>query len=314
MDFKKTLFDNPLSLGFSKALSKRIDKNKGGFILAYHQIKLDLFKAHLDAFRPRQVVSLDEIVRRKKEGRSTKGLFAITVDDCYESTLPDLCGYCAEKQIPITFYAPMDFLNGKPMPNMLLKNIIENLPGQKIETSVGISDFKEPEKVQAFYKRMHHSIYVEKENAYIDEMKSILEQLIEKKVITAAQAEKYDKPVSLEFIAEKSKNELLSFQSHSITHQPVVALTPEELEKELIESKEKLNAITNKPVNHFCYPYGGLSNIGTAAQQIVAKHYDSAVTMIKGRLDVAEDLYMLPRIDLYNKDSKGRALLKTIVK
>ncbi len=314
MDYKHLLFDNAASIGIGKILARQTDQKHGGFILAYHQINAHLFRSHIDIFKPSQIISLDEIVQRKKAGKTTKGLYAITVDDCYQSTLPDLCSHCSDKQIPITFFAPIDFLKGKPLPGMLLKNIIQYIPGQRIKTNEGETDFASPDHVNALYKRLHNLIYTEKEIIYMDEIHQIIRQLIDNKTVSEELIFQYDQPVSIDFIAKQSKNELLSFQSHSITHQPVIALSENELTKELTESKEILESITNTKVNHFCYPYGGIQNIGTNAQKIVAKHYDSAVTMIKGRLDSAKDPFMLPRIDLYNKDSKGRALLKSIKK
>ena len=50
--------------------------------------------------------------------------------------------------------------------------------------------------------------------------------------------------------------ELVAFGSHSVTHTRFAALTAEERERELVESKSYLERILKQPVTLFSYPYG----------------------------------------------------------
>jgi peptidoglycan/xylan/chitin deacetylase (PgdA/CDA1 family) len=306
------LLDNLITIPLLKLASSIYNSRNGGFILCYHQIESALFEKHLDVLSNYIVVSLSEMVERKKKSKSTKGLLVITVDDCYENTLSKLSEVCVTHQIPITFYAPVDFINGRPLRPFVLKNIVSSLVGSSITLNGNTITFDSLKKVKEFHSDQHANMYYKKEEAYMPIWESVIDQLIHQKKATAEDFLSHAKPVSWEYIKEKSKYEVLSFQSHGISHQPVSELSSKELEGECLDSKLFIENITNKKVNHFCYPYGSKRQIGNKAQKIIAKHFDSAVTMVRGRLDKANDNYMLPRIPLYDIDSGGRALLKTL--
>jgi peptidoglycan/xylan/chitin deacetylase (PgdA/CDA1 family) len=161
---------------------------------------------------------------------------------------------------------------------------------------------------------LHNSMYYNSESVYSTEWNQIMDQLVSNYGINRSEFALHHPPVDWDFITQRSKNDLLSFQSHGISHQPVVALSEKELRNELLESKTKIFERTQKEVSHFCYPYGGKNNIGSTAGNIVKDYYKSAVTMERGRIDGDMSPYFLPRIPLYEIDSVGRTLLKTLTK
>ena len=68
------------------------------------------------------------------------------------------------------------------------------------------------------------------------------------------------------------KNQLISFQSHGVTHSAVSSLNEEEIELEMINSKKIIESHTNKKVHSFCYPYGSKESIGDIAPKVAAEH------------------------------------------
>ena len=64
------------------------------------------------------------------------------------------------------------------------------------------------------------------------------------------------KPISWIEVEELSKNNLISFQSHGVTHSAVSSLSEKEIEFEMTKSKKIIESHTNKKVHSFCYPYG----------------------------------------------------------
>tara|TARA_Y100000590_G_scaffold261313_1_gene293389 strand:- start:1617 stop:2342 length:726 start_codon:yes stop_codon:yes gene_type:complete len=120
------------------------------------------------------------------------------------------------------------------------------------------------------------------------------------------------KPISWSEVEELSKNQLISFQSHGVTHSAVSSLNEEEIELEMTKSKKIIESHTNKKVHSFCYPYGSKESIGNMAPKVAAKHFSSAVTLIHGRLK-KNDLFYLPRIGLYKEDLRSLARLKTLI-
>jgi peptidoglycan/xylan/chitin deacetylase (PgdA/CDA1 family) len=63
------------------------------------------------------------------------------------------------------------------------------------------------------------------------------------------------------FLDEAQLRELaaggISIQSHSVTHRPLSELDDAEIRFELTESRRRLEAITGRPVRHFCVPRAG---------------------------------------------------------
>jgi peptidoglycan/xylan/chitin deacetylase (PgdA/CDA1 family) len=64
--------------------------------------------------------------------------------------------------------------------------------------------------------------------------------------------------------------------------------------KQIAKSKTNLQTLLNKPVNHFCYPYGRFDERhSTMAKQAT---YETATTTARGRVQSATNVLTLPRI------------------
>jgi peptidoglycan/xylan/chitin deacetylase (PgdA/CDA1 family) len=96
-----------------------------------------------------------------------------------------------------------------------------------------------------------------------------------------------------------------------VSHTALAALPPSALDQELAASRHAIAAHTGRPCRHFCYPYGGSSSIGTAAPVAVARHYRSATTMARGRLQ-RHALELLPRVPVYPHDDADLVRLKIL--
>ncbi len=239
------LFKNFCSLpllipGVFNFIDSVFKKKSDGFICCWHDLSAEIFQNQVEALLPNKPIPLDELIERFKSGKSTSGCFALTFDDGVGSTVRNISKKCIEKNWPVTFYLPTQYLDGGTLP-------------------------------------------------YQD-----------------------SKPISWTEVEELSKNKLISFQSHGVTHSAVSSLNEEEIEFEMIKSKKIIESHTNKKVHSFCYPYGSKKSIGNIAPKIAAKHFISAVTLIHGRLQ-NKDLFYLPRIGLYKEDLRSLARLKTLI-
>ena len=95
--------------------------------------------------------------------------------------------------------------------------------------------------------------------------------------------------------------------SHTITHPHLPDLTDGELERELAESRELIEAELDRPCRYIAYPYGEHDpRVRTA---VSAAGYEAAFALGDGAQ--LGDRFALPRIDLYRNDHLLRATLKT---
>ena len=83
----------------------------GGFVLAFHEIPPARVAEFVDCLEPSKVVSLTELVQRTKAGKSTSGLFAITIDDGVGENVRALSRLFIACEWPATFYLPTDYLD-----------------------------------------------------------------------------------------------------------------------------------------------------------------------------------------------------------
>ena len=234
-------------------LRQNLGRINGGYILAYHHIAPDLFIEQINVLHPDIIVPLDELINRKVNNQSTKGLFAITVDDGYNNTIPRLCDICIEKGWPITFYPLIDFLDGKIMIWLLLQNLKKILKGHTISIAGKQKDFKKRKILEATFDQLQLKIYTLQKKEYMHIIDSIIESIIDNNI--AQMDELYNQPKSItwDFVEEKSKNELISFQSHGVTHMPVIALSNEKIEKECVKSKKRISDVTGKKSKPFLF-------------------------------------------------------------
>jgi peptidoglycan/xylan/chitin deacetylase (PgdA/CDA1 family) len=96
--------------------------------------------------------------------------------------------------------------------------------------------------------------------------------------------------------------------SHTRTHPHLPRLSDEELELELRESRDVLEAELGRPCRFLAYPYGEEdARVRRAAQ---AADYEAAFAIQSDERDV--DRYALPRVALFRSDANPlRAALKT---
>src|SRR5689334_15760487 len=82
-----------------------------GFVLAFHEIPPQRLAELVESLPPARPVHLSEIVHRSKEGLSTSGLFAITVDDGVGDNVRWLSEMFRARNWPATFYLPSRYLD-----------------------------------------------------------------------------------------------------------------------------------------------------------------------------------------------------------
>lgn len=90
----------------------------------------------------------------------------------------------------------------------------------------------------------------------------------------------------------------ISFGSHTLSHAHLIKLRPEEIEKELKESKRLIEVKLGVPCQHFACPWGRRDvDFDPAVTTPIAQRsgYHSFATTNRGKMQRGDDLYMLRR-------------------
>ena len=90
--------------------------------------------------------------------------------------------------------------------------------------------------------------------------------------------------------------------SHGVTHSRLTALTHQEQEKELVESKKKLEEIVGHPITLFTYPFGKKGDFSSYTVQILRDvGYIRAATTLTGQIHIGNvDYFRVPRWNVGN--------------
>ena len=97
--------------------------------------------------------------------------------------------------------------------------------------------------------------------------------------------------------------ELIELGSHTLNHPRLSKIPSIEQEKEILESKSKLESVINRPVDGFAYPFGDEKSFTKETTNLVKKsgfHY--ACANIHERVTNHSDIFALPRYVVRNWD------------
>ena len=92
----------------------------------------------------------------------------------------------------------------------------------------------------------------------------------------------------------------ITIGSHTLTHPRLPECRPEEMSREIAESKARLEDILSHPVEHFAYPYGLYNDMAHA--QVEQAGYHSACSTRSGFNNTETDRYELRRIEVFGSD------------
>ena len=96
--------------------------------------------------------------------------------------------------------------------------------------------------------------------------------------------------------------------SHSVTHSQLTKISTRQVDAELRDSADQLEAAGLPRPRVFAYPHGAWN--GTAAAAAAAVGYGAAFTVDQGRIEPGSNRYALPRIEVLASDSHRSLRLK----
>lgn len=109
-------------------------------------------------------------------------------------------------------------------------------------------------------------------------------------------------------ILEMQSSGLIEFGSHTLSHVNLSKIDDVQLEKELIESKNEIEKITNKECEAFAYPYGKFDDKIVNAVKIA--QYKNATVVKRGLFEQNDDMFTIKRVGILGTESFVDFLLK----
>ena len=102
----------------------------------------------------------------------------------------------------------------------------------------------------------------------------------------------------------------MSIESHTATHESLTDLTDEQLKKELVESKQRIETELNTKVNFLAYPTGAY-NLHIAGL-VKEAGYKAAFTVKYGNVDGASNLYAVERVPIFHTENTMKSFVERL--
>lgn len=282
-----------------------------GFVLAFHDIRAERLAELVESLMPGEIVPLTELVDRSKSGKSTSGLFAITVDDGIGETVRNLARLFQERSWPATFYISTSYVDGGAgMTFQWWRNLVPFLPHRKLTLEDREIDLSQPGAIERLSREMERMWHSERPEAYLELTMGLVELIVREQDLCLDDI-RPPEPITWAEVTKLSRDPSISFESHGVSHTAMSALTDEELVAELKFSRDRIADCADRACRHLAYPFGSDLSIGRRAVRMAQLYYDSAVTMSLGNVDAANP-WLLPRIPLYKENANWLARLKLL--
>ncbi|MFA6476205.1 MAG: polysaccharide deacetylase family protein [Candidatus Paceibacterota bacterium] len=105
-----------------------------------------------------------------------------------------------------------------------------------------------------------------------------------------------------------SNHPLIEIGAHTVNHPSLAGLEPGEQQKEILNSKKKLEGITGKEIKTFAYPFGGIYDFSEATKKIVRESGFDFAYSNTGLLAIkTKNGFGIPRINIREITPQGLA-------
>jgi peptidoglycan/xylan/chitin deacetylase (PgdA/CDA1 family) len=246
-----------------------VSQQPNGF---YPEIALQVFERHMQhVAKNYKVLPLTEIAERLRDGRSLAGCMAITFDDGYLDNYSLAYPVLRKYSLPATVFLTTGCIDSGEAPwFIMVRHAFKESKKDQIRVSFGarpvvLSMRTIQERYQVSERVMKHL----KESAN-DERLDFLDELWDSLEVGSFEALRgmmlgWDK-------VREMGTQGIAFGAHTVTHPILSRVSSEMAEREIGESKGRIEAETGKPVTAVAYPFGKKS------------HYDRSLFPVLERL------------------------------
>jgi peptidoglycan/xylan/chitin deacetylase (PgdA/CDA1 family) len=222
----------------------------------------DKLEAVIRFFRNRdyEFISLDQLAERLSNRKNKRKFVVFTFDDGYADNYLHAYPVFKKHQVPFTIYITTSFPDREAI---LWWYLLEDLLLEKdsivIKTDTGEQEFKcsSREEKEKTFRDLRAIIMNASPNHYRETVTGIFAPYgIDMYRETAELTLSWDQ------VARLSRDPLVTIGAHTVNHYTLSKLSPAEVKKEILESKQSLESHLGKEVQHFAYPYGGREEAG----------------------------------------------------
>jgi len=253
-------------------------------ILVYHRVAApvddpygqavppETFAAHLDLLtRAYRVLPLSELVDALPRRRYLDRSVAVTFDDGYADNLTAAWPLAAERGVPITVFAAAG-----PV-----------LDGDGFWWDELAARVPEPAARGRHHQRLKSLPCEERRRAL-------------GKLGTASASEAAGRPLTPGELRDLAGRPGVEIGAHTLSHPALAALPAEEQRQEIVQSRERLEALLGRPVRFLAYPFGKPKDVSAETIGLArAAGFRAAFTTVPQRIVPSTPRFALPRLTIH---------------
>ena len=272
-------------------------------------VSQEQFREHIEALSAfGHFLPLAELARRVDAGTLTEICFAVTFDDGYADNLHAAKPILERYGVPATVFAVSAYLDGAPfwwdeLAQLVLGNGVR---AEQIELEVeGVTRRWRLE--DSGRERVYHEIWRLLQEKLDDRdrhraLASIRAQLRSEAVMRS------ERSLNAEELRELAVDGLVDVGAHTKTHPVLRRLGHEEALEEIRGSKTLIEAILERPITAFAYPYGVYG--GREVNIVRDAGFEIACAAMSGVVTASCDRLQLPRLEVGHRS--GAELERTL--
>lgn len=262
-----------------------------------------------------ELVTMDEVHRRLRNGDTGRRFAAFTFDDGYRDNRDFALPVMREFDAPMTVYVASDFADGRGLPWWIaLERVIAAADMIEVEINSDLPAGLRTEQLSAHSTAAKYAAFTRLH----DWLRGLPDNEIQREVRALclrhdvnAGAISRELCLGWEELRGMMSEPLLTIGAHTVSHGNLARQSDAGAECEMRASRARIEDALQKPARHLAYPYGDRSAAGAREFALAtAAGFDTAVTTRPGMVfaDNAAHLTALPRLSLNGNYQNARYL------
>lgn len=273
-----------------------------GGVPLYSGLASEVFEAQIRFLQKHyRIISLDELYHEMQNPTSCEQMVAITFDDGYRDLFTHAFPILKRYRVPATVYLTVGAIEtGEAAWYDRIFVGLEVFSGNQLEVVLERPRVFQLDSIEA---RIDAGV------AIIGYLRGMPDQIrrewctsFEKRI--PVHPEKLNNCMLTWEHVRAMHQQGISFGSHTMTHPVFSRVPPEDMMKELLESKQVIEAKIGSPVRDFAYPFGKPADYGPQPEDLLRRcGYRTAVTTTEGINTTGANLYALRRTQIGEEQS-----------